>query len=114
MTHKQYSFCVAEAANYDDLDAYVSDMMSSSVWGDAAYSTSPAKMREELRSIYTAATRTVREIVAVAGMTQAAFAEAFCIPLRTVENWCTGCRECPLYTRLLLQQCMGIFAPPIE
>ena len=108
MTHKQYSFCVAEAANYDDLDAYVSDMMSSSIWGDAQDSPSPAQRREQLRSVYTAATRTVREIVAAAGMTQAAFAEAFCIPLRTVENWCTGCRECPLYTRLMMQKCLGL------
>lgn len=108
MTNKQYAVCVAESANYDDLDAYVSDMMLSSVWGAVADTVSPATRREELRSIYTAATRTVREIVAVAGMTQAAFAEAFCIPLRTVENWCTGCRECPLYTRLMMQKCLGL------
>ena len=108
MTNKQYAVCVAESANYDDLDAYVSDMMSSSVWGDAVHSTSPAKMQEELRSIYAAVNRPVREIVSAAGMTQAAFAEAFCIPLRTIENWCSGCRECPLYTRLMMQKCIGL------
>ena len=108
MTHKQYSFCVAEAANYDDLDAYVSDMMSSSIWGETENALSLAQRRGQLCNVYTAATRTVREIVAAAGMTQAAFAEAFCIPLRTVENWCTGCRECPLYTRLMMQKCLGL------
>lgn len=108
MTYKQYFFCVAETANYDDLDAYVSDMMSSSILGGAENSLSLAQRREQLCNVYTAATRTVREIVAAAGMTQAAFAEAFCIPLRTVENWCTGCRECPLYTRLMMQKCLGL------
>lgn len=112
MTNKQYSVCVAESANYDDLDAYVSDMMSSSVWGDIENSAGPAKRPEELRSIYTAATRTVREIVAVAGMTQAAVTDRLCIPRRTLQDWCRGVRECPLYTRLMMQQCLGIFAPP--
>ena len=105
MTNKQYHFCVTEAANYKDMDAYVSDLELSSIWED---DNLPAPRRQTLRSIYTAVNRTVREIVAASGMTQAAFAEAFCIPLRTVENWCTGCRECPLYTRLMMQKCLGL------
>lgn len=51
---------------------------------------------------------TVREIVAASGLTQRAFAERFAIPLRTVENWCTGQRECPVYTRLMMQECLGL------
>lgn len=108
MTNKQYAVCVAESANYDDLDAYVSDMISSSVWGDTENAETATERLEQLRAIYAAATRTVREIVTASGMTQAAFAEAFCIPLRTVGNWCTGCRECPLYTRLMMQKCLGL------
>ena len=108
MTNKQYAVCVAESANYDDLDAYVSDMISSSIWGDAPGEPIPPERLDQLRSIYAAASRPGREIVSAAGMTQAAFAEAFCIPLRTVENWCTGCRECPLYTRLMMQKCLGL------
>jgi len=114
MTRKQYNFCVTKAANYADPDAYVSSMLAESIWGDANGAEFPTEFQETLRSIYTAATRTVREIIATAGMTQAAFSAQFCVPLRTVENWCTGCRECPLYTRLLIQQCMGMFVPPIE
>lgn len=114
MTNKQYAVCVAESANYDDLDAYVSDMMLSSVWGAVEDTVSHAARREELRSIYTAATRTVREIVAAAGMTQAAVTDRLCIPRRTLQDWCRGVRECPLYTRLMIQQCLGIFAPPTQ
>ncbi len=114
MTRKQYNFCVTEAANYADPDAYVSSMLTASIWSDANGAEISTEFQETLRSIYTAATRTVREIVGASGLTQAAFAERWCIPLRTVENWCTGRRECPLYTRLMMQQCMGVFVPPIE
>lgn len=114
MTNKQYAVCVAESANYDDLDAYVSDMMLSSVWGAVEDTVSPATRREELRSIYTAATRTVREIVAAAGMTQAAVTVRLCIPRRTLQDWCRGVRECPPYTRLMMQQCLGLFTPPVQ
>ena len=114
MTRKQYNFCVTEAANYSSSGAYVSGIIRASIWGDAPDAPIPPERLDQLRAIYTAATCTVREIIAAAGMTQAAFAEAFCIPLRTVENWCTGRRECPLYTRLMIQQCMGMFVPPIE
>ena len=108
MTAKQYYLCVSAVANYSDPDAYVSDLALSTIWGDAPDAPIPPDRLDQLRSIYAAASRTVREIVAAVGMTQAAFAEAFCIPLRTVENWCTGCRECPLYTRLMMQKCLGL------
>ena len=108
MTYKQYNFCVAETANYDDVNAYVSGLSLSSVWGDTPDAPIPPERLDQLRGVYAAVNRPVREIVSAAGMTQAAFAEAFCIPLRTVENWCTGCRECPLYTRLMIQKCLGL------
>lgn len=114
MTNKQYYFCATEAANYKDMDAYVSDVALSTVWGDAPDATIPPARLENLRSIYTAATRTTKEIVSLSGLSQAAFAERWCIPRRTVEDWCRGIAKCPLYTRLLMQQGMGIFTPPVE
>lgn len=114
MTYKQYNFCVAEAANYDNVDAYISDVALSTIWDDAPDAPIPPERLENLRNIYTAATRTVREVVAAVGMTQAAFAEHFCIPRRTVEDWCRGITKCPLYTRLLIQQCIGLFTPPLK
>lgn len=112
MTDTQFAACVRECATYTDPDAYVSGLSLSDIWDDAPDSPIPPDRPDQLRAIYTAATRTVREIVSAAGMTQAAFAEHFCIPRRTVEDWCRGVRECPLYTRLLMQQCLGLFAPP--
>nr|DAJ99757.1 MAG TPA: Regulatory protein [Caudoviricetes sp.] len=114
MTAKQYYFCVTEAANYKDIDAYVSDLALSAIWGDTPDAPIPPERLDQLRSIYTAASRTVREIVAAVGMTQAAFAERFCVPRRTVEDWCRGITKCPMYTRLLIQQSLGLFTPPIK
>lgn len=114
MTYKQYNFCVAEAANYDDLDAYISDVALSTIWDDTPDAPIPPERLENLRSIYTAATRTVREVVAAAGMTQAAVTVRLCIPRRTLQDWCRGVRECPLYTRLMMQQCLGLFVPPVQ
>ena len=114
MTDTQFAACARECAAYTDQDAYVSGLSLSDIWDDAPDSPIPPDRLDQLRAIYTAAIRTVREIVSAAGMTQAAFAEHFCIPRRTVEDWCRGVRECPLYTRLLMQQCLWLFDPPVK
>lgn len=107
MTAIQFNSCVQAAMNYASLDDYVSDLSLSTIWGDKD-GISDASIRFALRSIYTAVNRTPKEIVAASGLSQAAFAERYCIPKRTVENWCSGARECPLYTRLLLQRAEGL------
>ena len=114
MTRKQYSFCVTEAANYSNSDTYVSGMMAASIWDNANKIEIPTERQETLRRVYTAVIRTVPEIVCASGLTQTAFAERWCIPLCTVQDWCGGIRECPLYTRLMMQQCMDTFITLIE
>lgn len=106
MTDTQFAACVRECAAYDDLDAYVSDMSLSTIWDND--DTPEATARFGLRSIYTAVKRTPKEIVAASGLSQAAFAERYCIPKRTVEDWCRAVAKCPLYTRLLLQRAEGL------
>lgn len=39
----------------------------------------------------------VRELCREHGLTQRALADRFGIPIRTVEQWCTGKRKCPEY-----------------
>lgn len=45
---------------------------------------------------------TIREILTATGMTQKALGERFDIPLRTIQNWATGQRECPIYIRKMM------------
>lgn len=58
--------------------------------------------------IHTAAHMTVREIIDTAGITQSAFSLKFCIPLRTIEHWAAGTRECSHYIRLAFCRELGI------
>ena len=108
MNDKQFYFAVSEASAYASRDAYISDISLSSMREDDETSEIPPERIAVLGEIYDACNRSVRDIVAAAGMTQRAFAERFCIPLRTVEDWCTGKRECSIYIRLMLQECLGI------
>ena len=57
----------------------------------------------------TCALRSVKDICNLAGMSQNAVAKRFGIPWRTFSNWCTGTRECPEYTRLMMQEILGLY-----
>lgn len=108
MTDKQFMSCVSEVANYTDKDAYVSDLVLSSMWDDAEASDIPAGRIDALGMIWDAYHRSVKEIAADAGLSCRKLAERFCIPYRTVEDWSAGKRECPVYTRLMMQECLGL------
>ena len=108
MTDKQYSFCINEVKNYTDRDAYISDLSLSSIWGDAADSGIPSDRIDQLGILYDADHRSVRDIAAVARLSQRKLAERFCIPYRTVEDWCAGRRSCPDYVRMMMQECLGL------
>ena len=46
---------------------------------------------------------TIKELRAQTGMSQRAFAERFGIPVRTVEQWCTGKRQPPEYVVAMIR-----------
>lgn len=107
MTDKQYTICVAEAQNYTDREAYISDLSLSSMWGDGPEDDIPTARIEQLGSIYDAVQRSVKQIASDAGMSQRKLAERFCIPVRTIEDWCAGKRTPPDYVRLMMQELLG-------
>ena len=108
MTNKQYRLCVAEAENYTDREAYISDLALSSIWGDAEDAEIPDERIRALGEIWDACNRSVKQIAAEAGMSCRAMAEHFCIPYRTVENWAAGYNDSPLYVRLMMQELLGL------
>lgn len=113
MTDKQYNICVTEAQNYTDREAYISDLSLSSMWGDGPEDDIPTALIEQLGSIYDAVHRSVKEIAAEAGISVRAMAIRFYIPIRTAESWCgttDAARQCPLYTRLMMQECLGLLS----
>lgn len=94
----------AEAGTYADRDAYISDLALSSVWGDAEV---PAERLALLGGIWDGAHCTVPELIKKYGMTQTGFSQFFNIPLRTVQNWCGGQRECPSYVIAMAAEILG-------
>lgn len=61
-----------------------------------------------LENIHDVAHMSVREMIQKSGMSQAAFACHFCIPLRTVEKWATDERSCTDYLRLMFAKSLKI------
>lgn len=110
MNNQNYYFCLAETANYDSVEAYVSDMALSSIWGDAPESEIPQARIEELTAIYEATHRGIKDIAGLVGISVRQLAFRFGIPQRSAENWATGCSECPTYVMLMLQECLGLFS----
>ena len=97
-----------DALRVEDRDAYVSDWTMSSVWGDTPDDDIILRRAVDCGKIWDAAHRSMRDIVAESGLTQAGFARRFCIPLRTVESWCCGRRAPADYDRLMIQQLLGL------
>lgn len=108
MTNKQFLECYMEIQNYDDRDAYVSDMCLAALWGDAADAAILAERITAVGNIWDAVHRGVKDIAAAAGISQRKLAERFCIPYRTMDDWCRGVRTPPDHVRLMMQECLGI------
>lgn len=60
--------------------------------------------KERLSDIWELAHLPMRELVDRTGLSQTAFAKRAGIPLRTVQGWCLGERDCPAYVRFLLAE----------
>lgn len=108
MTDEQRSFCLSEAANYTDRDAYVSDLCLSSIFRDPEDAEIPADRVEYLGKLWDAYHRSMRDICQASGLTHRAISQRFYIPLRTVDDWCRDVRTPPDYVRLMMQQLLGM------
>ncbi|MGN0968112.1 MAG: helix-turn-helix domain-containing protein [Oscillospiraceae bacterium] len=108
MTDMQFHSLFGEALNDTDRDAFVSDWALSSIWGDEPDAEIPEDRLDQIGAIWDAAHRSVREIAALASLSQRKLAERFCVPYRTVEDWCRGLRTPPDYVRLMMQECLGL------
>lgn len=108
MTDKLFPICWSESANYSDPDSYISDLALSTMWGDPEDAEVPPERIDQLRSIWTVYHMPMREIRAASSLSQAKFAERFCIPRRTVENWDAGVNTPPDYVRIMIARSLGL------
>lgn len=110
MTNNLLHLLYAEALNYTDPDAYVSALALSSAWGDAEDADTPADRIALLRRIWDDTHCSIRELIGRCGLTQSAFARHFNIPLRTVQGWCLGERDCPPYLITMAAELLSLYS----
>lgn len=108
-----YEFCVKETQAYRDRDAYISDLSLSTIWKDNNADI-PSERVEQLGKLYDAANMTIKDISAASGLSVRALARRFVIPIRTAECWSSGENKFPLYTKLMMLECLGLFSPQKE
>lgn len=113
MTCKTYYQLVKAANESDEKDAYLSKWALSDIWGAERPNDAEWMQRiETLGRIWDAVHLTIREIRAATGLSQVKFGQRFAISNRNIENWEAAVNVCPLYTRLLLAQAVGLYQPP--
>ena len=100
-----YDEALYEVGNYSDPDAYASDMYLSSVWEDKGI---PLPPYDWFLQIWQAGRRSMADILAASGMTRPELAEYFHVPYRTMQNWCLGTNDAPVYLRMMMQEILGL------
>lgn len=106
MTDKLFYKLWTDAIAQPDREMYISEYGYPEWFNEI--SDDAAEITSVLCNIHDAAHMSVREIIKEFGLTQAAFAEKFCIPLRTVEDWVREKSKCADYYRLMLMQFLGV------
>lgn len=116
MLSHQYAYCLNAIRNYTEFEKYLCDLANSDIWRDPEGAILPEVLLAErlsiLKKIWYACHFSVKDLARMTG-TARELAQRFGIPRRTMEDWCAGKRECPLYTRLMMQEVLKIYTPPL-
>lgn len=110
MSNKDFYTLWGAALNKTDRDIFVAEWATSTIWGepDTLEDDDLIHIADYCGKLWDAAHMTIREIKETTHMTQAEFAERFCIPKRTVEDWCRGVAKCADHVRLMIMEALGI------
>ena len=95
-----------DALGQDSLDLYIAEYGYPD-WFDEI-SSDANEIAKTLTSIHTAAHTSINSLVKESGLSKAAFARRYCIPIRTLEDWCAGKAKCADYIRLFIIKDMGL------
>ena len=97
-------YILSEIPNYDDKDAFVSDLALSSSWNDAPEDDIPEDRINYLAQLWDDAHSSIKELAAANGLSIRKLAETIGVPYRTAEDWSAGKSTPPLYVRLLIAE----------
>lgn len=106
MTDKLFAEIWADAQQITDIDAFSSDWALSSALLPEDADMDPI-LWEQLRIMWHVAHDKFKGLLQQMGLKQTGCATRFCIPLRTVQGWALGERECTPYIRLMMAEATG-------
>lgn len=95
---------------YDYIDIFVSPLSAGRIDFRRKYKMNELQIINMLENIYNAAHLTVKEIINLSGKRKADIGYIFCIPIRTIEDWCSGKNKCPAYIRLMMIRKFGLLS----
>lgn len=109
LNHHNFYILFTAATKEQDRGRYIAEWSTSSIFYpvENGPGINADDLADALGNIWDVAHLTVRDIRQHLGLTQAAFAERFCIPRRTVEGW-EARRTTPPYVVLLLAESAGM------
>ena len=87
---------------YEYIDSFTSPLSNTYIDFRKKYKLDELQVIKMLDNIYRAAHLNVREIIDASGKKKADIGYIFCIPIRTLEDWCSGKNKCPSYARLMM------------
>lgn len=89
LNHHNFYILFTAATKEQDRGRYIAEWSSSSIFypGENVPDINADDLADALGNIWDVAHLTTRDIRQHMGLTQAAFAERFCVPRRTIENW---------------------------
>ena len=107
LDNKIFSTIWAAALDNNNREAFISDWALSSIWADEADDDALTVRADQCGRIWDLAHMSVADIRHTTGLSQSRFAEAFCIPHKTVIKWEQrgGCAD---YVRLMLARLCGL------
>lgn len=94
----------ATAHGFDNREAYITENEEAL----AKVIRGKEKREEQLGKMWDVAHMTIRELIEKAGYNQSSFARHFCVPLRTVQDWCRKPEACTPWVKLGFARQLGM------
>ena len=112
MDSKVFSEIWHDAQTQQDIDVFVSDWATSSIFLDPEHTDQEidSSVVDQLGRLWQVAHLPFRELLKLLDLSQTACSVRFCIHLRTVQRWALGERACPSYIRLMMAELCGVVA----
>ncbi|SFI32894.1 hypothetical protein SAMN04487830_14312 [Pseudobutyrivibrio sp. OR37] len=105
--HKIWNLSL-EAENFSELYNSLTDSNSSYYIDFYKYGFQLELIYDTLQKIYHISNMSISDLLKEYNLKKATLSHRFCIPIRTIENWCNGTGKCAPYILLMILECYNI------